>query len=112
MKKCSRIVKRRRVSEGEINLPLKFNAKKIFFCAHKGGANPQGSLIHSLSGDTLFGMKLYGRTDGEGNIFSVSTNGNNYNELLDFTRINNRAYTQGSLILSGSTLFGMSTIER
>ncbi len=71
------------------------------------GANGQfpgyGALIQS--GKTLIGTTLYGGTNGSGVIFSVDTDGTNYNKILDFNNAN------GSMpfftpILSGNVLYG------
>jgi len=73
------------------------------------GAVPYGSLI--LSGDTLYGMTQSGGVYGDGNIFSVQTNGTNFKDLIDFTG-NSGSYVgkspEGSLVLSGDTLYGMT----
>jgi len=47
------------------------------------GANSQGSL--TLSGSTLYDMTSAGGANGAGNIFSLGTDGTNYQNLLSFT---------------------------
>ncbi len=74
------------------------------------GSEPSGSLI--LSGNTFYGMTSVGGISGDGNIFSVQTNGTNFNDLLDFTDYtlpNIGEYPSGSLILSGNILYGMTS---
>ncbi len=74
------------------------------------GEAPQGSLI--LAGTTLYGMTENGGTFGDGNIFSVSTGGTNYKNLVSFSGNGGTASGSdpyGSLILSGTTLYGMTS---
>jgi uncharacterized repeat protein (TIGR03803 family) len=73
------------------------------------GAVPYGSLI--ASGSTLYGMTSGNFGNGYGNIFSVGVNGTNYQNLVSFTGTGGTASgraPQGSLILSGTTLYGMT----
>ncbi len=73
------------------------------------GARPYGSLI--ASGGTLYGMTEYGGVNGDGNVFGVGTNGTNYQNLVSFTGTGGTASgvnPNGSLIASGSTLYGMT----
>ena len=74
------------------------------------GEYPQeGSL--TVCGTTLYGMTAVGGAGGDGNIFSVGTNGTNYQNLLSFTGTGGAASglgSFGSLTLSGSTLYGMT----
>jgi formylglycine-generating enzyme required for sulfatase activity len=71
---------------------------------------PYGNLL--ASGSTLYGMTSQGGADGYGNIFSVGTNGTNYQNLLSFTgsgtsgTANGSFPEGGSLVLSGTTLYG------
>lgn len=71
------------------------------------GSLPEGSLIRSNS--TLYGMtNLGGRTD-EGSIFKVQTDGTGYTVLRSFAGgPADGKYPGGSLLLAGSTLFGMT----
>ena len=74
------------------------------------GLYPFGSL--TLSGTTLYGMTTKGGVNGKGNVFSLGTNGTNYNSVLSFTGSGGAAsgnYPAGSLTLSGTTFYGMTT---
>ncbi len=72
------------------------------------GANPYGSLI--LSGNVLYGMTSIGGAHGFGIVFSIHTDGTGYKDLLDFWYRDYPygASPQGSLILSGKELYGMT----
>jgi uncharacterized repeat protein (TIGR03803 family) len=52
-------------------------------------------------------MTTSGGANNYGCIFSIDTDGNGYKTLLDFDTING-AYPNGSLLISGSKLFGMT----
>jgi uncharacterized repeat protein (TIGR03803 family) len=71
------------------------------------GSIPYGSL--TLVGTTLYGMTFRGGNSALGNIFSVGANGANYQNLLSFTGTNGTAAPTGSLIASGTTLYGMTS---
>ncbi|MGA2686009.1 MAG: choice-of-anchor tandem repeat GloVer-containing protein [Verrucomicrobiota bacterium] len=75
------------------------------------GAGPLAGLI--LSGSTLYGTTGSGGSSGQGTVFSLSTNGNNYTVLKNFTALDPVAGTNtdgaspgAALLLSGSTLYG------
>jgi uncharacterized repeat protein (TIGR03803 family) len=73
------------------------------------GEAPQGSLM--LAGSTLYGMTENGGAFGKGNVFSVGTNATNFQNLVSFDGSGgtpNGADPYGSLILSGTTLYGMT----
>jgi uncharacterized repeat protein (TIGR03803 family) len=71
------------------------------------GAGPDGSFI--LSGTTIYGMTSLGGDNNYGTIFRIETNGNNYTLLHEFAHgPADGAYPKGALILSGSTLYGMT----
>jgi len=73
-----------------------------------GGGGPGGL---TLSGTTLYGNGG-GGASAYGNVFSVSTDGTNYRNLLSFTGTSGAAigkYPAGSLTLSGTTLYGNTT---
>lgn len=69
------------------------------------GGNPYGSL--TLSGTTLIGMTSAGGTSNDGTVFQIGTTGGNFGLLHSFTGAATDGGTSlGSLIQSGSTLFG------
>jgi uncharacterized repeat protein (TIGR03803 family) len=66
----------------------------------------------TLSGKALYGTTQQGGASGNGNIFSVGTDGTNYQNLVSFTGTGGTAYgrtPQGSLAISGTTLYGMTS---
>ncbi len=65
------------------------------------GWNPIGSLM--ISGTALYGMTFY----GGGNIFSVGTDGANYQNLVSFSGGVAGGGPEGSLTLDGMALYGM-----
>lgn len=77
------------------------------------GSKPYGSLV--LSGSTLYGMTQAGGGSGCygsgcGTIFSMNMDGSNYRILHTFARGEGDGYDPlGSLVLSGSTLYGMTS---
>jgi hypothetical protein len=81
----------------------------VFFTNTSGSANgafPTGSL--TLSDTTLYGMTSDGGVYGSGNIFSVGTDGSNYQNLYSMTGGTGGSLPNGSLLLSGTTLYGMT----
>ncbi|MFZ0932215.1 MAG: choice-of-anchor tandem repeat GloVer-containing protein [Syntrophobacteraceae bacterium] len=72
------------------------------------GVNPFGSL--TLWGSTLYGMTQCGGAGGSGTIFRINTNGAEYQVLYSFAGYpNDGALPIGSLTISGSTLYGMTS---
>jgi uncharacterized repeat protein (TIGR03803 family) len=72
------------------------------------GASPQGSLI--LSGGTLYGMTQFGGALNNGVIFKIGANGSGFQVIHPFTgTATDGALPYGSLIISGSTLYGMTS---
>jgi type IX secretion system substrate protein len=67
------------------------------------GMNP---ISLTLSGNVLFGMTNGGGAFKMGCIFSVNTNGYDYNDLMDFNQLTNGAYPLASLIISGKVMYG------
>jgi uncharacterized repeat protein (TIGR03803 family) len=86
----------------------------VFFTGTGGtaaGSSPFGNL--TLSGTTLYGMTADGGANFAGNIFSVGTDGTNFHNLVSFTGSGGIASGRnpyGSLTLSGTTLYGMTTL--
>ena len=74
------------------------------------GAWPHGSL--TLSGSTLYGTTLVGGNSGRGTVFSIGTDGTGFSLLHEFADNDDPiAGPRGSLTLSGSTLFGMTSAD-
>jgi uncharacterized repeat protein (TIGR03803 family) len=74
------------------------------------GQYPNGSL--TLSGSTLYGMTYGGGggTNALGTVFQMNTNGAGFATLHTFTgSVNDGRNPYGSLTLSGSTLYGMTS---
>jgi uncharacterized repeat protein (TIGR03803 family) len=75
------------------------------------GATPLGAL--AISGGTLYGTTSAGGAGGNGTVFSVSTNGNNFTTLYSFTALDpvtgtntDGAIPYGGLVLSNGVLYG------
>jgi uncharacterized repeat protein (TIGR03803 family) len=75
------------------------------------GATPLGAMV--LSGNTLYGTTSAGGAGGNGTVFSVGTNGNNFSTLYSFTALDPIAGTNtdgaipsGGLVLSNGVLYG------
>ena len=68
------------------------------------GSSPEASL--TLSGSTLYGTTLNGGSGGRGTIFEVNTDGSGFTVLKNFVDSADGGYSQASLTLSGSTLYG------
>jgi uncharacterized repeat protein (TIGR03803 family) len=73
------------------------------------GLNPYGSLL--VSGSTLYGLATTasGGTTDVGTLFRIGTDGEGYEVLHAFDGARG-AYPHGSLIQSGSTLYGLTTV--
>jgi uncharacterized repeat protein (TIGR03803 family) len=73
------------------------------------GDHPWGGL--TLVGTALFGMTQYGGANGDGNVFSVGSDGTNYQNVVSFTFNGGTPFGYdpcGSLTLAGTTLYGMT----
>jgi uncharacterized repeat protein (TIGR03803 family) len=69
------------------------------------GEWPFGTL--TLSGTKLYGTTYAGGAHGDGNIFSINTDGSGYKDMLDFNGTNGSG-CNSPLILSGNLLYGMT----
>jgi uncharacterized repeat protein (TIGR03803 family) len=73
------------------------------------GSNPNyGSLI--LSGSTLYSMTRYGGDSNKGTIFNIQTNGTGFTLVHEFTGTDGAFPYDCSLIISGSVIYGMTTM--
>jgi uncharacterized repeat protein (TIGR03803 family) len=79
-----------------------------FTATPSDGSHPYGSL--TLSGSTLYGMTELGGEAGYGVIFKINTDGSGFSLLhsFDYNDRSDGCYPHGSLILSDSTLYGMT----
>jgi len=78
-----------------------------FVGGNNDGQKPYGSL--TLSSNSLYGMTGTGGNDNRGVIFKIDTDGSNYTNLHKFGgEPDDGRGPQGSLTLSGSTLYGMT----
>ena len=75
------------------------------------GATPVGPMV--LSGGALYGTTSAGGAGGNGTVFSVGTNGNNFTNLYSFTALDpvtgtntDGAIPYGGLVLSNGILYG------
>jgi len=73
------------------------------------GTLPAAGLV--LSGSTLYGTTSAGSTWGNGNVFSINTNGSGFTTLYVFsqTGFNDGYSPDTTLLLSGSTLYGTAS---
>ena len=81
-----------------------------FGTAALDGHDPEGSLILSQDGSTLYGMTNLGGSNGDGTVYSIRTDGSAYQTLYSFAGAPDGAVPSGNLTLSkyGSTLYGMT----
>src|SRR5208282_2806387 len=77
----------------------------------RDGAHPQAGLI--ISGNTLYGATDSGGSASNGTVFAINANGTGFTNLYSFTATSGSystnsdgAYPAGTLLLSGSTLYG------
>ena len=80
------------------------NFMPVVATTNNDGANPEASLI--LSGSTLYGTTGSGGSGGVGTVFAINTNGAGFTNLHNFVRASEGASLNGSLVLSGNTLYG------
>jgi len=84
-----------------------FRVLRSFAGGGGDGSEPEGSLIQS--GSVLYGMTPYGGSSNLGTLFEVNTDGSGFSILHSFVGgSSDGARPFGSLIQSGSTLYGMT----
>jgi len=84
-----------------------FQILRSFSGGTSDGQKPEGSLI--LSDTTLYGMTSAGGASDKGIIFSMDTDGSNFQILHSFSGgTSDGRSPAGSLLLSGSKLYGMT----
>ncbi len=87
-------------AKAQYNVLLNFNGENS-----PQGSAPWGDL--TLVGNKFYGMTQYGGAYNYGCIFSVDTDGNGYNDMLDFNG-SNGSWPQGSLICASGVLYGIT----
>ena len=70
------------------------------------GSEPYGNL--TMSDSNLYGMTYYGGDAGFGSVFQMGTDGNGFSVQHSFAGGSDGRNPQGSLLQSGSTLYGMT----
>ena len=70
------------------------------------GINPYGSLM--LNGTTLYGTTRTGGNKGNGTVFQIDSDGNNYARVYDFQNGGDGANPIDNVILVDNTLYGMT----
>jgi uncharacterized repeat protein (TIGR03803 family) len=83
------------------------------------GTNSDGAYLLAgliLSGNTLYGVAVNGGPSGRGSVFAVNIDGRGFTNLHSFPALDPASSTnsegsnpQGSLILSGDTLYGTAS---
>ena len=82
-----------------------FEVINTFTGSESDGREPHGSLY--LSGGILYGMTLWGGSEGLGTIFRINTDGSDFNLIHNFTgNTDDGSYPHASLCGSGNTLYG------
>ena len=71
------------------------------------GAFPFAGLL--LAGNTLYGTAAFGGLYGNGSVFAINTNGTGFTNLYSFTGGTDGAVPEGEVIISGGTLYGVTT---
>jgi uncharacterized repeat protein (TIGR03803 family) len=85
-----------------------YNVLHNFGCGDDG-AHPNFTTLIS-DGNFLYGMTSLGGINNEGTIFKIMHNGLNYEKIFDFNSVPNGGYPDGSLIIEGNNLYGMTWI--
>lgn len=80
--------------------------KLLDFTVNVNGKKPHGTLISD--GTFLYGMTREGGTNALGTIFKIMPDGTGFLKLFDFSGTTSGSSPNGSLILDGSFLYGMT----
>jgi uncharacterized repeat protein (TIGR03803 family) len=92
---------------GAAGAQAQFSLLHEFAGGGSDGSRPEGSL--TVSGSMLYGMTYYGGDAGAGTVFKMNTSGAGFSLLHEFAGGSNGRGPQNSLVLSSSTLYGMTT---
>jgi uncharacterized repeat protein (TIGR03803 family) len=93
---------------GAANAPAQFNLLHSFAGGASDGSSPWYG-APTVSGSTLYGMTRNGGGGNFGTVFKMNTDGTGFTLLHSFTDgVSDGGVPNGSLTLSGSTLYGMT----
>jgi uncharacterized repeat protein (TIGR03803 family) len=84
-----------------------FTILHMFTGSITDGSVPFGSMI--LSGSVLYGLTEVGGANNDGTIYQINTDGSGFQLLHSFAGAADGEQPYGSLIQSGSTLYGMTS---
>ena len=85
-----------------------FQVVRSFTGGISDGANPAGGL--TFSGSVLYGATLAGGSNAEGIVYSINTDGSNFQILHDFTgATTDGGYPGAGLTIAGSVLYGTTS---
>ena len=76
------------------------------FDGTNNGRFPTGDVVSD--GTYLYGMTQYGGANDDGTAFKIKKDGTGYSKLIDFKYSTTGSDPQGSLLLNGSSLYGMT----
>lgn len=91
----------------KININGTGYTKLYDFSNTPNGSSPAGPLV--LSGNVLYGTTYNGGINNLGCVFKINTDGTGYTTLFSFNNSNSGYHPAGTLVLSGSTLYGVTT---
>lgn len=105
------VQKKKSTTSDSVGIPLNnFRVLHHFAGGDADGAVPLGGLIQS--GSTLYGMTKAGGCHGNGTIFRINTDGTGFQLMHSFASGDSDGqYPYGSLLQSGSILYGMAGAE-
>ncbi len=99
------------LTANSLTLPAQTVTVLHAFSAFTGITNSDGGMPRAdlvLSGHLLYGAASDGGSTGDGTIFSLNTNGSNFTVLHTFSGGSDGALPNKTLVLSGSTLYGIA----
>ena len=100
---------------GDFTVLHHFTSVDAVMRTNTDGAKPAVNLL--LAGGTLYGTASAGGSGANGAVFSVSTNGNNFTVLYNFSAVNSGngtntdgAFPNGDLVQVGTSLYGTTCV--
>jgi uncharacterized repeat protein (TIGR03803 family) len=84
-----------------------FTVLHSFTGLYPDGSGPNSPL--TLSSNTLYGTAYFGGDPGSGSVFSVNTDGSDFETIYNFTGLDDGSSPLGGVILSGGVLYGTAS---